>query len=201
MQRSSYRAKPIIALLFAGALIPAGLHAAAAVTVSISPNAYTLRVTQTKTFSASVANSTIRTVTWSVNGVVGGNTTVGTISTAGLYAAPATVPVPNVVKIRATSTVAPNPFAEAAMTLQNPEPTLTSVTPNAVNIGTFTIRLGWQRLSANVEDPSRRQAGGDDIRLRHSAQGHAHRHGGARHGRRRGKSPNEQGETTSARSF
>src|SRR3954468_17339466 len=37
------------------------------------------------------------TVQWSVNGVNGGNSTVGTISAAGLYKAPSKVPNPNVV--------------------------------------------------------------------------------------------------------
>jgi len=44
------------------------------------------------------------TVTWSVNGVSGGNTTYGTISTSGLYTAPTDVPMANVIKVRATST-------------------------------------------------------------------------------------------------
>lgn len=141
MQRLIHRAISVFALLSVGAFVQHGAAVTATVSVSVSPTSYTLRVTQTKTFYASVANSSNRTVTWSVNGVTGGNTTVGTVTSAGLYTAPATVPTANVVKIRATSAVAPNPFAEASITLQNPEPGLTSVTPNAVNIGTFTVNL------------------------------------------------------------
>jgi serine protease len=44
-----------------------------------------------QTFTASVANTTDDSVTWEVNGVVGGNTDVGTITTAGVYTAPAKV--------------------------------------------------------------------------------------------------------------
>ncbi|MFN7932314.1 MAG: DUF1800 family protein [Bryobacteraceae bacterium] len=113
----------------------------AAVTVSISPSSYTLRVGATKTFSASVSGATNRTVTWAVNGVVGGNATVGTISTGGLYTTPAVVPAANVVKVRATSVADGTVFAESTLTLQNPEPGITSVTPNMVNIGTFTVVL------------------------------------------------------------
>ena len=40
----------------------------------------------------SVTGSTA-TPTWAVNGVTGGNSTLGTISTAGLYTAPVTVPL------------------------------------------------------------------------------------------------------------
>ena len=43
------------------------------------------------TFTASVANTTDDSVTWQVNGIAGGNTDVGTITTAGVYTAPAKV--------------------------------------------------------------------------------------------------------------
>jgi hypothetical protein len=43
-------------------------------------------------FAAKVANTTNTAVTWKVNGVAGGNATVGTISTNGLYTAPGKVP-------------------------------------------------------------------------------------------------------------
>lgn len=55
-------------------------------TVTISPvRASVTATTQTQQFTSSAT-----TVTWSVDGVVGGNTTVGTISTTGLYTPPAT---------------------------------------------------------------------------------------------------------------
>jgi hypothetical protein len=44
-----------------------------------------------QTFTASVANTTDDSVTWEVNGIVGGDTNVGTITTAGVYTAPAKV--------------------------------------------------------------------------------------------------------------
>ena len=43
-------------------------------------------------------------VTWSVSGVQSGNSTVGTVSTTGLYTAPSAVPSPNPVTVTATST-------------------------------------------------------------------------------------------------
>ena len=45
-------------------------------------------------FTATVTGTTNTAVTWSVNGVAGGNSTVGTISTSGAYTAPATAPEP-----------------------------------------------------------------------------------------------------------
>lgn len=52
-------------------------------------------------------------VTWSVDGVAGGNGTSGTITAAGLYVAPTTPPAGGAVTVRATSTAAPTAFAEA----------------------------------------------------------------------------------------
>jgi hypothetical protein len=58
-------------------------------------------------YSATVTGSSNMAVTWSVNGVVGGNTTVGSISASGLYSAPGTAPQPANVTIAATSVADP----------------------------------------------------------------------------------------------
>jgi hypothetical protein len=50
-----------------------------------------------------VQNMTNTSVTWEVNSVAGGNTTVGTISSTGLYTAPNTIPNPNKIQITAAS--------------------------------------------------------------------------------------------------
>ena len=44
-------------------------------------------------------------IVWSVNGVRGGNSSLGTISASGLYSAPATPPAPYSLTITATSTL------------------------------------------------------------------------------------------------
>ncbi len=59
-------------------------------------------------------------VTWSVNGVAGGNATVGTVSGSGLYRAPDALPTPRTVTIRATSTSDPTAFGEAAILITDP---------------------------------------------------------------------------------
>jgi hypothetical protein len=51
-----------------------------------------------------VQNMTNTSVAWEVNSVAGGNTTVGTISSTGLYTAPNTIPNPNKIQITAVST-------------------------------------------------------------------------------------------------
>jgi hypothetical protein len=49
-----------------------------------------------------VQNSSDQNVTWRVNGIAGGNSTVGTISTSGVYRAPNSLPSPNTVTVSAT---------------------------------------------------------------------------------------------------
>ncbi len=60
--------------------------------VAVCPGAASVAAgSGTQTFTASVANVTDDSVTWEVNGVAGGNTDVGTISSTGVYTAPAKV--------------------------------------------------------------------------------------------------------------
>lgn len=60
--------------------------------VSIVPVPVTVPLGDTQQFAATVTGSSNTAVTWQVNNVTGGNATVGTISPAGLYQAPAAVP-------------------------------------------------------------------------------------------------------------
>lgn len=63
-------------------------NAFAAVTVTVHPSRAPLTLTQSQQFTATVANTTNHSVTWSVDGITGGNSTVGTISSSGLYHPP-----------------------------------------------------------------------------------------------------------------
>jgi hypothetical protein len=69
-------------------------------------------------------------VDWTVNGIGGGNSTVGTIDTTGLYTAPASVPIPATVAVAATSRVDPSKTGTAAVTILPSTP-----------LGTFTITV------------------------------------------------------------
>jgi hypothetical protein len=91
--------------------------AAPAVTISISPTSATIRVRQTRQFTATVQNATNTARTWKVNGIVGGNSTVGTISTTGVYKAPNSVPNPAVVMVSATAVADPTKTASASVTI------------------------------------------------------------------------------------
>ncbi len=65
---------------------------APAITIAISPTAVTVVLGTTQQFTATVSGTTHTNVTFQVNSVTGGNATVGTISSGGLYTAPQAVP-------------------------------------------------------------------------------------------------------------
>src|SRR5215472_5550250 len=83
-------------LFFPIAIIPVALWSQT-VNISLSPTSASVSVGQTLQFAAKVTPMSRSGVTWSVNGVVGGSTTVGVISNSGLYTAPAVAPSPAVV--------------------------------------------------------------------------------------------------------
>jgi len=73
------------------------------ISVSVAPQSMTAIVNQQISFQATVTGSTNTAVTWQVNGIASGNSTVGTISSSGTYTAPATVPNPATVTVTAVS--------------------------------------------------------------------------------------------------
>ena len=87
------------------------------ITVTVSPTGASLLTDSTQVFSATVAGSSNQTVSWSVNGIAGGNSTVGTVSAAGLYVAPAAVPNPAAVTVRATAAANGTSYGEASVTI------------------------------------------------------------------------------------
>ena len=84
------------------------------------------------TFTATVSNATDTSVSWSVNGVVGGNSSVGIISSAGVYTAPTDLPSPATVQITATSQADTTKSSSASLTITS-DLTL-SLTPNPASV-------------------------------------------------------------------
>ena len=70
-------------------------------------------------FTATVTNATNTAVNWSVNGIAGGNAALGTISTAGVYTAPADLPSPVTVQVTATSQADATKSATATVAIQS----------------------------------------------------------------------------------
>lgn len=77
------------------------------ITVTVFPSATSVVLGHTVPFSATVTGTTNTAVNWEVAGVVGGNPTVGMITTAGLYTAPSAVPNPSTVVVTAVSQANP----------------------------------------------------------------------------------------------
>ena len=87
------------------------------VVVAVSPATVTVQAGGTQSFVAMVSNATDQSVVWSVDGVVGGSATVGSVSSSGLYAAPGAVPVPATVTLTAVSNQDPSKSGSASITI------------------------------------------------------------------------------------
>ena len=73
--------------------------------VRVTPNPATIPLGRSQPFTGAVSGPQVwnSAVTWSVNGVAGGNATVGTINATGWYYPPVTVPSPATVTVTAAS--------------------------------------------------------------------------------------------------
>jgi hypothetical protein len=89
----------------------------AAITITISPSSAEVRTGRTRAFTAAIQNTTNKSVTWKVNGITGGNSKLGLISSLGTYMAPSTVPPGGVVTVSAVSVADPTKSAQALVTV------------------------------------------------------------------------------------
>lgn len=85
--------------------------------ITVSPSSASVQAGNTLQFAVTVTNTSGTTLMWSVNNIVGGNAALGTVNSAGLYTAPAAVPNPSTVTVRATSTAETNPYGSATVTI------------------------------------------------------------------------------------
>ena len=122
---------------------------AVAVTVTGSSSTRLGALTQ---FSATVANASNKAVTWQVNGVTNGNAATGTISSAGLYTAPTTMPSAASVTVSAISQVAPSASGSLAENLLNPLPVTISGTATQVgsSLNYFVDIVGSGFVSGSI---------------------------------------------------
>jgi hypothetical protein len=75
------------------AAISVTTSASGSVTVTVSPRRVGLTTSQSQTFVATVTGAADTTVTWSVDGVSGGNSAIGTVTAGGLYSPPSSAGV------------------------------------------------------------------------------------------------------------
>jgi hypothetical protein len=121
------------------------------VSVTISPVIADVGAQGTQQFSASVTGASNATVLWSVEGIAGGNDTIGTISPSGLYTAPSSLPTASSVMITATSQADTTKSGSAVAAFIPPTaPISIAITPNWANVGLSST----QQFTASVTGPS-----------------------------------------------
>jgi hypothetical protein len=119
------------------------------VAVTISPTSSQLSTGQTQQFTANISGTRYKSMIWLVNGVAGGNTTNGTVSSSGLYTAPQTAPN-NSVQVTAASVYQPSALATAIVSISSTVPVAISVTPSSTS-----LQLGAaEQFSASVSGTS-----------------------------------------------
>jgi len=118
---------------------------AQAISLSLSPSTATVSVGQTFQFTAKVTPGSKSGVTWKVNGIAGGNATVGTISTSGLYTAPSVLPSPSSVTVSAVSIVDSSASANATVTVVSTGPSVT-ISPSTTSLQLYQT----QQFTATV---------------------------------------------------
>ncbi|HTS51134.1 MAG TPA: DUF1800 family protein [Bryobacteraceae bacterium] len=127
----------------AALLAPAALQAQS---IKISPGYTTVGVNGTVQYAAAVTGLANTTVTWSVTGVKGGNATYGTITTGGLYTAPATIPA-NGITISALASDGKT-SAIVYVAVEPPGPSISAISPNPIPVGSYNITVtgtGFQK--------------------------------------------------------
>jgi hypothetical protein len=130
--------------------------------VTVTPASGSVLLGSSLTLTATVTNTTDTGVTWSVNGVVGGSASSGTITSAGVYAAPGDLPSPSIVQVTATSQADSTKSATAQFTITS-DITIPLAPPNA------SVELGaTQSFHATVIS-----AGHPDTSVRWSLSGAA----------------------------
>lgn len=123
--------------------------------IAVSPATLTIFARRTQSFTASEVGNASAAVSWSVDGVASGNPTVGTISTEGLYTAPALVPSPPTVTVAATNTEDTGLSATATVTIVTPPDILLVASPVTVQTASPIVsdRNVGAAVSVQVDSP------------------------------------------------
>ena len=134
-------------LSFAGCGGGGSIKTPTLVTVTIAPAAATVVIGQTQTFSATVSGTTNNSVTWAVTGGAAN----GSITSAGVYTAPATVPNPATVTVTATSQADATKSASATVTVAATASTVrVSVQPATANVSNFRTQQFAATVTGNA---------------------------------------------------
>jgi len=121
------------------------------VTVTISPTSANLFLGGMQQFQATVTGASDTSVAWKVNGVTGGTAGEGTISSSGLYTAPAALPSPPSVTVTAVSDADSSASASATISLK--DDIAITVSPATVNVPTGGVQV-FTATVAGTGNPS-----------------------------------------------
>ena len=112
------------------------IGSATVVAVSISPTDVTIAIKGQQQFTAKVTGTSNAAVTWKVSGTGCVSGSCGTITSSGLYTAPATIPNPSLAKVTATSVAVPTKSASATIVIQSAASVKVTVSPATVQVST-----------------------------------------------------------------
>ena len=118
------------------------------VSVSVVPASTIVPAGGTQQFLAVVTGATNTSVTWQVNGVTGGNATVGTIAADGLYTTPATIPGSAII-VTAISDANGTTPGSASVTIAASGAPAVSITTNPPGV-TVVYTSTTQQFTANL---------------------------------------------------
>ena len=118
------------------------------ISIAIVPLSATVPLGDTQQFAANVSGTSNPSVSWLVNNIVAGNSTVGTISSAGLYQAPASLPS-SAVTVTAVSNANGSSSASVVVTLAGSGTPAISVSSSPAGV-TNIYTSATQQFNATV---------------------------------------------------
>jgi hypothetical protein len=104
----------------------------AGIAVTVDPASASVLLGNSQVFAATVTDTSNTAVSWSVNGVPGGNAAVGTIDAAGHYTAPANLPPSTFVTVQASSAADNSKSGASRVTIESD--VSVSVSPQALPV-------------------------------------------------------------------
>jgi uncharacterized protein (DUF1800 family) len=129
---------------------PRNVTVVAPIKVTLSPDKVNVRLGDTKQFSAYTQNAVDHSVTFTVAGGTASNPVNGTVTAAGLYTPPASLPANNVVMLTVTSVMDPTATDNSTITLLNPLPVITTLAPASLSPGAATITITGTGFAPNA---------------------------------------------------
>src|SRR5208282_3098177 len=117
-----------------------------------------VRLGSTVSFTATVSNLSNTAVNWQVNGIAGGST-LGTITAAGVYTPPSTIPATNTVNVTAVSVASPSVSGSAPLSILNPIPSVATAEATPASGTSYTLEVD----GASFVNGAQIQAGGANV--------------------------------------